>query len=101
MGDVSTVIVKKFTDVNNGFLKSSEMNRMEQDSVDSLLNSSQVTTMVQVSGSGTKTIVHPMKTRPFRERALLGAVLVLAVISATALILLLSGSKTCEPPKGI
>ncbi|KAI4462306.1 zinc metalloprotease family m13 neprilysin-related [Holotrichia oblita] len=82
-------------DLNNGFLKNDSK---IQESVDSLLtNSTPVATMVQVSGSGTQTVVHhPRKSRSSRERLLLGVVFILIMVSSISLVMLINASAKCN-----
>nr|XP_022914455.1 neprilysin-1-like [Onthophagus taurus] len=89
-------------DMNNGYLKSSDVGVTEppETVVDRHLltnnSGSRRTTIVQVtSGGTTKTRVFPVKTKPYREKVLLGAVLVLVVVATTSLVLLISGTKNC------
>lgn len=82
-------------DLNNGFLKNDSK---IQESVDSLLtNSTPVATVVQVSGSGTQTVVHhPRKSRSARERLLLGVVFILIMVSSISLVMLINASAKCN-----
>lgn len=82
-------------DLNNGFLKN---NGKMQASADSLLTTSTpVATVVQVSASGTETVVHhPRKQRTPRERLLLAVVFLLIMISSVSLIMLINASSRCN-----
>lgn len=82
-------------ELNNGFLKNESRG---QESTDSLLNTSPkpVATVVQVSGSGTQTVMHPRKPKPFKEKFLLGTILILVVVSSISLIMLINATSRCN-----
>lgn len=88
MGDISVIDKQwKCTDTNNGYLKS------KSGAEESLLGSNAVTTVVQVSGGGTKTMVLP-QTKPVKEKCLLATVLALIIFCGVLLLIIVINSKS-------
>ncbi|CAH0555807.1 unnamed protein product [Brassicogethes aeneus] len=87
MGDISVIDNKswKNNEVNNGYLK------QRAAAEESLLGSGAVSTVVQVAGGGTKTMVVP-GTKPAKEKCLVATVLAL-IIFCGVLVLIIVGSK--------
>ncbi|XP_019868485.2 neprilysin-1-like [Aethina tumida] len=87
MSDISVIDNKpwKCSEANNGYLKS------KTGAEESLLDSSAVSTVVQVAGSGTKTMVVP-RTKPAKEKCLFATVLAL-IIFCGVLVFIIVGSK--------
>lgn len=70
----------KCSDTNNGYLK--QKNGPEE----SLIGSTAVTTVVQMSGNGgAKTLILPQAAKPSREKCLIAAVFALIIISLVLL----------------
>lgn len=87
----------KCKDTKNGYLKTEN----REENVDPLLGSTPVATVVQVSGTGARTMVLPGKRKPTREKFLLAALLALVLFSAICLLLLISNnSKECTKSSG-
>lgn len=78
----------KLPDTNNGYLKTTD--RGEEQVMGPLLGTTPVTTVVQMSAAGTKTIVLPGRPRQAREKCLLAIVLGLAILSGICLLLLVN-----------
>lgn len=77
----------KLSDSNNGYLKT------ENGPEDTLLGGPPVATVVQVSGSGARTMVLPGRTKPIREKCLVISVCSLAILCCIFLLLLISGKE--------
>ncbi|KAK4876270.1 hypothetical protein RN001_012692 [Aquatica leii] len=87
----------KCTDSKNGYLKTEN----KEDNVGQLLSTTPVTTVVQVSGNGARTMVLPGKRKPSRETFLLAALLALLVFSLICLLLLINGgNEECTKTNG-
>lgn len=80
----------KIGDSNNGFLKT-ENGPKETGDGGLLLGSPPVATVVQVSGSGARTMVLPARAKPIREKCLVVSVCSLAVLCCIFMLLLISG----------
>lgn len=106
MSDISVIDNKpwKCSEANNGYLKSKTGKehlifpyiiannfRNVPGAEESLLDSSAVSTVVQVAGSGTKTMVVP-RTKPAKEKCLFATVLAL-IIFCGVLVFIIVGSK--------
>ncbi|XP_017776001.1 PREDICTED: neprilysin-2-like [Nicrophorus vespilloides] len=92
MSDVS--VIDNWKDAaNNGYLKSGAV----EESVGPLLGTSgPVTTVVQVSGSGARTMVLPGRSNYAKQKCLLIALLALSLITGVALLMLINVSDTCS-----
>lgn len=97
MSDVPVIDNWKCSDANNGYLRSGNG---PEESVDPLLGTTTVTTVVQVSGSGARTMVLPGRTKPSRERCLLVTVFALVILCGVCLLLLISKGQECTHPRG-
>lgn len=95
MSDVSVLDNSwKCSDANNGYIKTD--NNCPGASMGPLLGTTAVPTVVQVSGSGARTMVLPGRKKPSRERCLLITVFALLLISVVCLFLLANnGQKEC------
>lgn len=88
----------KCKDTKNGYIKTEN----REESVGPLLSTMPVATVVQVSGTGAKTMVVPGKRKPTKEKFLLVAVLVLLLFSVICLLLLIgNNSKRCTKSNGM
>ena len=85
MSEVSVIDNKpwKCSEANNGYLK------QKSGPEESLLGSTAVTTVVQVSGSGTKTMVLP-RSKQAKEKCLVAAVFALIIFSLVLLFIVVS-----------
>lgn len=99
MSDVSVIENNwKCSDANNGFIKTENGPGA---SMGPLLGTTTVPTVVQVSGSGARTMVLPGRTKPSRERCLMIAVLALLLLSIVFLLMLANNNQQeCETNTG-
>lgn len=95
MSDVSVIDNNwKCTDTNNGYIKTENG---PGGSMGPLLGTTTVPTVVQVTGSGARTMVLPGRRKPTRERCLLITVLALLLICIICLFMLANNNqKECE-----
>ncbi|KAF5272076.1 hypothetical protein FQA39_LY01159 [Lamprigera yunnana] len=88
----------KCKDAKNGYLKTEN----KEENVGALLGPAPVTTVVQVSGSGARTMVLPGKRKPSREKFLVAALLALVLFSLICLLLFINGNyKECATINGV
>lgn len=83
-------------DIKNGYLKT-ENNEV----IDSLLSSTTVATVVQVTGNGSKTTIIPAQKKSLKAKYLLVAFLVLIILSLICLFLFINiGGQECQNTNG-
>ena len=83
----------KCSDTNNGFLK---IDGMPEEAAVNLLGTSGVPTVVQVAGSGARTMVLSRKTKPFREKLLLTIMLGLLLVTSVVLLMFFRSNNNCR-----
>lgn len=99
MSDVSVIDknIWKCADTNNGYLKTENG---PGGSMGPLLGTTAVPTVVQVAGTGARTMVLPGRTKPNRERCLFAAVVALLLLSTICLFLLANNNLQCSDSNG-